>query len=182
MNSRTGLFFVGAAVAALALGGIPAQAQPPAAPPGQRSGALAMGDRVFIKEAAEASRFEFDASQLALKNAASAKVRDYAATLLRDHKVADAGLLHLSHVRGLTPPMMTGVHRKTLNQLTAAHGAGFDRIFLEKVGLQSHRDSIKAFEAATRDARDAELKSWIDGALPVMRGHLAQAQMLAGKR
>jgi putative membrane protein len=182
MNSRTGFFLAGAAVAALALGGMPAQAQPPAAPPAQRSGALAMGDRVFIKEAAETSRFEVDASQLALKNAASPKVRDYAAMLLRDHKAADSGLLRLSHARGITPPMMTGAHRKTLNQLAKAHGAGFDRIYLEKIALQSHRDSIKAFESASNDARDAELKSWIDGALPVMRGRLAQAQMLAGKR
>jgi putative membrane protein len=182
MNSRTGFFLAGAATAALAMGSMTAQAQPPATPQAQRSGALAVGDRVFIKEAAETSRFEVDASELAVKNAASPKVRDYAATLLRDHKVSDGGLLRLSHARGITPPMMTGAHRKTLNQLAKAHGAGFDRIYLEKVGLQSHRDSIKAFESAGNDVRDAELKSWIDGALPVLREHLARAQMMAGKR
>ena len=185
MNSRTSFLLFASVFVTFAARGLPAQAQPAATVPGLRAGtpaALAMGDRVFIKEASEISRFEVDASQLAVKGAANEKVRDYAATLVRDHKEAGAGLLRLSYARGLTPPLMTGAHRQTLNQLAKAHGAGFDRIYLEKVGLQSHRDSIKRFEVASNDVRDAELKTWIDSTLPLMREHLAQAQKLAGKR
>jgi putative membrane protein len=173
------------ALAALALPGLMANAQPTATPHMPRAAGpagLAMGDRVFLKEAAEVSRFEVDASQLALHSAASPKVRDYAALLVRDHKETGAGLLRLAHARGLTPPLMTGGHRKTLSQLAKAHGAGFDRVFLEKVGLEAHRDGIRSFEAAGNEVRDAELKAWIGATLPVMREHLAQAQKLAGKR
>ncbi|CAN5664663.1 hypothetical protein BH11PSE7_BH11PSE7_20270 [soil metagenome] len=185
MSPRTSYLLFGSALLALALRGMAAYAQAPSAPPGPRAAgtaALAMGDRVFIKEAAETARFEVDASQLALQNAASPKLRDFAGRLVRDHKASGAGLLRLAHARGLTPPMMTGAHRKTLNLLSRAHGAGFDRVYLEKVGLQSRRDSINGFEMAGNQVRDAELKRWIDATLPMLREQLAQAQMLAARR
>ena len=143
---------------------------------------LARGDRVFMKDAAENGRFEVEASRLALQRAASPQVRGLAEMMLRDHEAADSGLLRLSQVRGLTPPLMTNGHRKTLNLLVKAQGVGFDRVFVQQAGLQAHQASIRTFELAGKAVKDPELKAWIEATLPLMRNHLAAAQKLAARR
>ncbi|MBC7437684.1 MAG: DUF4142 domain-containing protein [Bdellovibrionales bacterium] len=188
MYQRTRLLLFPTTVLALALHAIAAPVQAPISPvrvsmpPVAGQAQLATRDRVFIKDAAELGRFKVATSQLAMQQAASPRVSAFASSLVRDRQSADAGLRALSQAKGVTPPMMTGGHRKTLNQLAKAHGAGFDRIYLDKVGLQSHQEGIKVFEKAGAAVKDPQLKAWIDETLPMMRNHLAQAQIVSGRR
>jgi putative membrane protein len=49
---------------------------------------------------------------------------------------------------------------------------------VREVGIKAHEKDIKLFQKASKDAKDADLKAFVDKTLPVLREHLAAAQKL----
>lgn len=135
-------------------------------------------ERRFLKEAAAASRFESEASRMALAKSHNAGVRSFAATLINHHALASITLQHMLHGRGMAPPMLANDQRKTLNRLAKLGGAKFDREYMEEVGLKYQQEDLQAFEKAALTARDPALRGWIARTLPTLRYHLATAERI----
>lgn len=133
-------------------------------------------ERRFLKDAAAASRFQSEASRIALGKSSDAGVRSFAATLINHHAAAVTTLQHMLHVRGMAPPMLDNDQRKTLNRLAKLHGKKFDREFMEEVGLRYQQQDVEQYEKAGVAARDPALKAWIGNTLPTLRYHLATAE------
>jgi putative membrane protein len=47
--------------------------------------------------------------------------------------------------------------------------------------IDDHKMDIKEFEEASKDAKDAEVKSWAAGKLPTLNHHLETVQNLQDK-
>ena len=133
-------------------------------------------ERRFLKDAAAASRFQSEASRMALGKSNDAGVRSFAATLINHHAAATTTLQHMLHVRGMAPPMLDNDQRKTLNRLAKLHGKKFDREFMEEVGLRHQQQDLEQYERASAAAKDPALKGWIANSLPTLRYHLATAE------
>lgn len=133
----------------------------------------------FLKEASASSRFEAEASRLALTQSTDAGVRALAATLIKHHRSASNELEHLLHSRGMAQPMLSNEHRRTLNRLGKLRGGQFDRDFVELVGLRSQQDEVLRYEKAGLAATDPGLKAWIERSLPALRQNLASAERIA---
>lgn len=133
----------------------------------------------FLKEAAAAGRFESEASRLALAKSSRPGVRSFAATLVNHHTSVGNELVHMLHVRGMAPPMLSNDQRKALNRLAKLQGAKFDREYLEEVGLKTQQEDLQVFERARIATRDPQLKAWIERMLPTLRYHLSLAERLA---
>lgn len=133
-------------------------------------------ERRFLKDAAAASRFQSEASRMALGKSNDAGVRSFAVALINHQAAATTTLQHMLHVRGMAPPMLDNDQRKTLNRLTKLHGRKFDREFMEQVGLKNQQQDIEQYEQAGLAARDPALKAWIVNTLPTLRYHLATAE------
>lgn len=135
-------------------------------------------ERRFLKDAAAASRFESEASKLALGKSNDPAVRSFAATLINHHASTGTVLQHMLHGRGMAPPMLENDQRKVLNRLAKLHGAKFDREYLDEVGLKYQQEDVAAYEKAGFAARDPALKAWIGKTLPTLRYHLATAERI----
>jgi predicted outer membrane protein len=133
-------------------------------------------ERHFLKDAAAASRFQSEASRMALGKSNDAGVRSFAATLINHHAVTTATLQHMLHVRGMAPPMLDNDQRKTLNRLAKLHGRKFDREFMEEIGLKIQQQEVERYEKAGIAARDPALKTWIANVVPTLHYHLATAE------
>jgi predicted outer membrane protein len=133
-------------------------------------------ERRFLKDAAAASRFQSEASRMALGKSNDPGVRSFAVALINHQAVATTMLQHMLHVRGMAPPMLDNDQRKTLNRLAKLHGRKFDREFMEEVGLKNQQQDVEQYEKAGLAARDPALKSWIANTLPTLRYHLATAE------
>lgn len=133
-------------------------------------------ERRFLKDAAAASRFQSEASQLALGKSNDAGVRSFAATLINHHAAVTTTLQHMLHVRGMAPPMLDNEQRKTLNRLAKIQGNKFDREFMEEIGLKYQQLDVELYEKASVAVKDPALKAWIDRTVPTARYHLATAQ------
>ena len=133
----------------------------------------------FLKEAAASSRFEADASRLALTHSEDPRVRSLATMLINHHASSGNELLHLLHGRGMAPPMMRNDQRKTLNRLARLQGRKFDREFVEQVGLRYQQEDVRVYEKAGLAATDPALKAWIERKLPTLRYNLMAATRIA---
>jgi len=133
-------------------------------------------ERRFLKDAAATSRFQSEASRIALAKSNDAGVRSFAATLINHHAAATTTLQHMLHIRGMAPPMLENDQRKTLNRLAKLHGKKFDREFMEEIGLKNQQQDVELYEKAGVGARDPVLKAWIANTLPTLRYHLATAE------
>jgi predicted outer membrane protein len=136
-------------------------------------------ERRFLKEAAATSRFDSDASRLALSRASDPAVRAFAADLVNHHASAGPALQSMLHGRGMAPPMLGNDQRKALNRLARLSGAKFDREYIQQVGLKQRQSSLQAYERAGAAAREPTLKAWIAQTLPMLRHQLAAAGRIA---
>jgi predicted outer membrane protein len=132
----------------------------------------------FLKEAAAAARFEYDASKLALAKSQDAHIRSLAATLVNHQAASLQSLQRMLHARNMAPPMLANDQRKALNRMGKLQGAKFDREWMESVAVRSQQDSLQAFEKAAATARDPQLRGWIDRTLPSMRYQFATAERI----
>jgi predicted outer membrane protein len=155
---------------------------PVAAANAKRMSAQQREERQFLKEAAASSRFEAEASRLALSKSHDAGVRSVAATLINHHGAVGNELLHMLHARGMAAPMLANDQRRILNRLARLQGAKFDREFLEEVALRYQEEDIALYEKASLLANDAQLNAWIGRELPTLRYHLATAERIAPAR
>jgi putative membrane protein len=133
----------------------------------------------FLKMAAAASRFESEASRMALAKSSNEGVRAFAATLINDYAATSVTLQHMLHGRGMAAPMLANDQRKTLNRLAKLRGARFDRKYMDEVGLKYQQGDLQVYERAGLAIRDPALKAWIDRSLPIRRDRLATAQRIA---
>ncbi len=133
----------------------------------------------FLKDAAASTRFETDASRIALAKSSHAGVRSIATGLLEHHRTADITLQQMLRMRNMAPPMLTNEQRKALNRLGKINGNKFDREYLDQVARRSAQENIAAFERASTVVRDPMLKAWIDRSLPTLRDQLSTADRVS---
>jgi putative membrane protein len=157
----------------------PAMFAPAAAATAKRMTAEQREERRFLKDAAASSRFEAEASRMALGKSNDPGVRSFAATLINYHASAGNELLHMLHGRGMAAPMLANDQRKVLNRLAKLHGSRFNREFVREVGLKNLQGDVRAYEKASFAAGEPRLKGWIDRTLPTLRYHLTTAARIA---
>jgi putative membrane protein len=167
------------AAVALGLGGLLAQgvasAQTPAAASSSR---VAHADSSFMKNAAESSLAEIDVGNLALQKGSSAAVKSFAQKMIDDHKKASTELQALAGSKDVKlPSEATMVDKGKAKILEKRDGTGFDHAYAENQ-VSAHKDAVKLFEKASKDAKDADVKAWAAKTLPTLQHHLQEAQSL----
>lgn len=152
----------------------------PPAVPGAAS-QFTTAEREFVLQAAANGVYEVQAAQLALGRATDPRVKAFADRLVTQHLQANGELNMLLRAKAMVvPPELPPDRVAKLQELAAfPAGAAFDHGFLRVVGVQDHLADIAAFERASGDAADPDLRAWIVRTLPTLRAHLSQAQSLA---
>jgi putative membrane protein len=150
-------------------------AQAPVAPLPQP----AMTDAEFIQAAAAASAFEIQSSELAAAHAARRDVKDYATTMMRDHRAATQELTTLTSANNLAAPtpMLSAMQAATLESLRGKTGEAFDAAYLD-AQVAAHQSAVQAFESYAAGAAAGPLRDWANATLPKLREHLSSAQQL----
>lgn len=148
------------------------------------SGRLAPADRNFLMRAAGSGLAEVEAARMAADRAQDEAVKRYAAMLLEQHEAANRELSSLAQSKGVTlPTSMPAGKRRELNRIGREKGEDFDALFVQSVGVREHRQDVRLFREASRNAKDPEVKAWAAKMLPALEQHLRQAQALpAAKR
>jgi putative membrane protein len=132
----------------------------------------------FAVFAADAGMMEVQLATLALTKASSAKVKEFAQTMLDDHNKANEELKALAQKKNITlPTTLSDKHQKKFNEISEKTGADFDKEYCDLM-VKDHKDVVDKFKKAQDDAKDPDLKAWAAEKLPTLEHHLTMAERM----
>lgn len=136
----------------------------------------------FAVEAANGGMMEVAMGKLAQTNAASQRVKDYGAMLVKDHGEANEKLKELAKRKDIVLPDSLGSDaQKHVTDLGKKKGKDFDKAYMDMM-VNDHNKDIDKFKKASTDAQDADLKNFAATTLPTLQKHLDSAKVITGKK
>lgn len=144
--------------------------------------AVSESDMKFAVEAASGGMMEVEMGRMALNQASSQDVKDFAQMMIDDHSAANAELQELARNKSITLPAAPGEEQQEkINKLAPKKGADFDRAYVDMM-VSDHESDVAAFENESRNGADADLKNWAATKLPVLRHHLDMAKEASARK
>lgn len=137
---------------------------------------LPSSDREFLTKAVTCGHAEVKFSELADKQAENPKVKEFAATMVREH--TDANKKLAEHARNQKVAVAAGFERDKrdiYDNLARLNGADFDKAYMKQM-VEDHENAVKMLENQSKIAQDPELKKYAEEMLPKIQAHLKQAK------
>jgi putative membrane protein len=130
----------------------------------------------FFEEAAIGGMAEVELGKLASQKAASADVKQFGETMVKDHTAVNEQLATLAQQDGVTlPTEVDAKHKKLKDKLAKKEGAAFDKAYMDEM-VKDHKKDISLFEKEAKKGDNTELKSFAQQTLPKLQEHLKMAQ------
>jgi putative membrane protein len=140
--------------------------------------AVAEDDAEFAVEAANGGMAEVALSKIAEEKATDSKVKAFAKQMVTDHSKANDELKALASSKNITLPSAPNEEKqKAAADLGGKSGADFDKAYISQM-KKDHDKTVKLFEDAQKEVKDAELKAFIDKTLPVIKAHAEHVKSL----
>lgn len=134
-------------------------------------------ERRWITKTADAGTTEVELAELATEQATNPDVKKYAQMLVDDHTKVNDELKGIATAKGVTLESEDLGSDRAYKRLSKKTDMDFDREFVEHM-IDSHEDSIKRFEKASADSKDADIRAFAAKHVDHLRGHLAKAETL----
>lgn len=136
-------------------------------------------DRDFVMKAAGGGMMEVELGNLAQQNAASQRVKDFGAMMVRDHGKANDELKSFASRRSLTlnTDSLMNLHKSHIESLRKKTGKDFDKAYMNMM-VDDHKKDVAEFDKASKNCKDQECLAWAGKTLPVLQTHLDSAQAI----
>jgi len=110
----------------------------------------------------------------------AAKVKAFATKMVDDHGKALTEVQTLAQSKGVTlPTELDAKHKAMSAKLEKMSGDAFDKAYVKQGGLGAHKETLTKLQAASKGAKDPEVKGQVDKMIPVVQEHLKHAEQLA---
>jgi putative membrane protein len=144
-----------------------------------QSAKLSVGDKQFLKMAAETHMAQAHLGQMAQAQGSEDRVKTFGKTLDQDHTKSYSELSGLATKVGQTIPKGIDVRRdKGIAQLMHMKGKSFDRTFVRNE-IQDHRRVLAEFKREASRGESPEIKAYAQQMIPTIENHLHEAESLA---
>lgn len=141
---------------------------------------LPEADKKFVQAASMSGSTEIDAAKLAMNRSSDKDVKMFASHMIADHTKL-ALQLKMAAPHGVSVPKDNS-DTAALDSLRPLKGAAFDTAYIQKMGLQGHKDALSAFQDEIAHGQNDALKTAATKALPTIQKHYQMAQDLAKKK
>jgi putative membrane protein len=142
----------------------------------------------IVKRLNGMNQTEISAGKMAQKDGQARAVRDFGATLVRDHTAAEKKLEEYAKhakidLKFTTPELAADMarQRSQMDRMNQLKGAEFDRAFVNAM-VDDHRQAISFVERARPGVTDPKLNALLGDMLPTLRKHEETASKLAAKQ
>ncbi|TDE17337.1 DUF4142 domain-containing protein [Dyadobacter psychrotolerans] len=140
--------------------------------------AFAEDDAEFAVAAANGGMAEVALSKIAEEKATDPKVKEFAKQMVTDHSKANDELKTLAESKSITLPSAPNEEKqKAAADLGGKSGSDFDKAYISQM-KKDHDQTVKLFEDAQKEVKDAGLKAFIDKTLPVVKAHAEHVKSL----
>lgn len=140
----------------------------------------------FVQKAATGNMFEIRSSQLAASRSENGSIREYARTLIADHRKMGQELGAAAGDATL-PTELDQQREQMLTRLEQASGGQFDRRFI-RMQIRAHQEAVSLYRNYTnrserstdsgRQTQNATLHQYAAKYLPILQDHLQTAREL----
>ena len=134
----------------------------------------------FVTLAAQSDMLEIESSKLALAKSDSAKSKQFADKMIKDHMQASTelkGLLTGGKVQATAPTKLDTAHQDKLDKLAKLDGKAFTDEYND-LQVSAHQEAVSLFERYGKEGDDPDLKAFANKHLPHLQQHLKMAQDL----
>lgn len=139
--------------------------------------AAAQSDQHFLKESIQGNLAEVDVGNLAQQKGQSQGVKDFGATLAKDHAAANEKAEKAASTLGVSPPSEPSAKQKALyKKLSALSGEQFDKEFVRSM-VKDHQEDIAKYEKESNSGSGAAA-DYAKAILPDLHKHLDMAEHL----
>lgn len=129
-------------------------------------------DAQFLVNAAEINLEEIQLAKLAQQKGGSADVKELGKKMEVAHTKSLNDLKVLAKSKMITiPTTATDDAQDAYKDLNEESGSDFDKAYADKM-VSGHKDAIAAFEDASTDCEDTDIKNWARASLTDLRTHL----------
>ena len=129
-------------------------------------------DAQFLVNAAEINLEQIQLGKLAQQIGRTTHVKDLGKMMEDAHTKSQKDLTALANSKMITiPTSATDNAKDAYNRLNEKSGDDFDKTYADMM-VNSHKDAIDAFENASTDSYNAEIKNWATLSLPDLRKNL----------
>ena len=138
-------------------------------------------DVKFVKQEGAAGTAGLKLAELGAKKALRPEVKAFAETIVTDHAAANAELAKLASTKGVDiSAVVDPTDASTFQKLEGYSGTDFDKAFLSEM-VSGHKKCVANFEAASKNAKDSDVKAFADKVLPTLKAHHEKAVELSSK-
>lgn len=132
----------------------------------------------FLVRAANAAMTEMEMVRMTGQTATMQPVKDFAAMLGTEHRNLQSEIKSLAESKKIVlPAAVSNDDQKDINDLAEKTGNNFDKTFMNEM-IDRHKECIRLYEGASKDAGDADIKTFANNTLAKLRLHLDSAQAL----
>ncbi|WP_153797763.1 DUF4142 domain-containing protein [Foetidibacter luteolus] len=136
----------------------------------------------FAVKAASGSMMEVELGKLAEQKAVSERVKNFGAMMVQDHTAASDELKKIASAKNIALPAEMGdEHKKHIEDLSKKSGKDFDKAYVDLM-LDDHKEDVEAFQKASNECKDPDVKNFATQTLPVLQKHLDSIKVIAGKK
>jgi putative membrane protein len=140
----------------------------------------AKNDADFLVFAADVGAFEIEAANIAAKNSQNARVKEFAAMMVKDHTMLGESVKTLAGKKNVTLPTALSNDMQTeRNKLDSLKGRNFDKEYCD-ANVKGHEQAVTEFQkvASGTGSYSAEVTQMANTALPILKEHKQHADML----
>lgn len=135
-------------------------------------------DQDFIEEAAHSGLMEVELGRYAQQAATNARVKNFAAMMVKDHSKANDELRALAAKKNITiPASMDEKHMDNMNDIREKRGADFDKEYMKNM-VDMHEKDVDKFRRQSENATDPDIKAFAAKTLPVLITHQDSAKSI----
>ncbi|WP_185811091.1 DUF4142 domain-containing protein [Rhizobium sp. AQ_MP] len=135
----------------------------------------ALGPAEFVKQAAASNEFEILSAEIALKRSQDSQVKDFAQSMLDDHRRAQEQLIEAAKADSIAMTMELSMEQKqTLAALEQADESQFDSAYMS-AQVKAHDQAIRLLGAYGDHGAAGSLKAYAVANYPLVRTHKVRA-------
>ena len=139
---------------------------------------LTSAEVAFVKEAGAGNAAEVKMAELALKNADSQQVKDFAQMMIKNHTQANEDLAVVAKNHNITfPPDAPEKEKELGKKMLDVKGAAFDKAYV-KHAVKDHTKDVAAYKKAAGEIKDEKLVEYVQKTTPIVEAHLDAAKKL----
>ena len=138
----------------------------------------ALRDRQFLRDASTSSAWKILLGGIALRQAASADIKNFSTMMIMDQGQIDGDLKMLAQRKGVTLPEDTDpVRRNTIAFLAQEYGAAFDRSYISLM-MDVHQHDAALYREETEKGLDADIRAFAGRFVKRLEDYVAMAKKI----